>query len=126
MDKSRRPWNGATLLGDDRFLKGRLRYRAFLRRESDTDGLSVANAGICTEEGFCATFIRCFGVITLAVGGIRDLGLDVIPDSTPSPDHPCDHAVITGLPFKNINPVDAEYIATALVDKVLRIWERKA
>ncbi|MDQ3705210.1 MAG: hypothetical protein M3437_08325 [Chloroflexota bacterium] len=136
MDEPRRPWGGATRLDPDvlvyralwdaRHLKGHLRYRAFIRKEKDKDGLSIANASVCSPEEFCATFIRCFGTFTLSVGGVRSVGLDVIPDTEPDAEHPCDHGAITGLPFQEINPEDAEYLATELKNQVLDVWDSKA
>jgi hypothetical protein len=85
----------------------RLSSAAFIRRPVDVDGLSVNIAGTCTPEQCMAQFRSCFGLATLHVGRVRDLGLDVVPDS---PDHAC----ITGVPYQHEDPAEAERIARLL------------
>src|SRR5437868_10025477 len=65
---------------------GRIQSAAFMRRSSDIDGLSVSIAAACSPEQCIAQFRACFGLATLHVGRIRNLGLDVIADT---PDHAC-------------------------------------
>lgn len=67
---------------------GELATIAFIRRLSDTDGLSVNTVSV---EGARNTTQRCFAVVSLHVGRVRNLGLDVVPDQP-------DHANITNLP----------------------------
>ena len=126
------PWGGATILTDDtqvhravlreRWLRGGIRYNVFIRRPSDTDGLSVSNPLACTPQQLCATFRECYGVLTLEVGAVRGVGLDVVPDIVPGPDVPCDHANIVGLPFQSEDPARAEFLATKLVGIVREVW----
>ena len=130
----RKPWGGADVLEDatrvHRVLKypsciskkdGKVNRKVFLRKLDEQDGLSVTNPLICTPEQVCATFSECFGTVTLQVGQIRGLGLDVIPDTEPSDEYPCDHALIIGLP-----PRDTDqniYIAESLANKLTSICE---
>jgi hypothetical protein len=50
------------------------------------------------------------------VGRIRDLGLDVVPDSP-------DHAYITGLPLQDDDPLNAERLARLLAGQA-RLLQR--
>ena len=61
---------------------------AFIRRPSDTDGLSVNTDSV---EGGRNALQNCYAVVSLHVGHMRNLGLDVIPNEP-------DHANITNLP----------------------------
>ena len=80
----------------------------FFRRPSkDIDGLSVHIAGSCSLEEIYASFNQCFGVVSLHVGHIRDIGLDVSQDSI-------SHANIIGLPYKEEDLVTAERLAGLL------------
>ncbi|HBK95956.1 MAG TPA: hypothetical protein DD001_00820 [Microcoleaceae bacterium UBA10368] len=53
----------------------------YLRKNPNKQGLSVNIAAHCSPEQCAARFRTCYGVACLEVGGIRGLGLDVIPDS---------------------------------------------
>ena len=131
-DQPRLPWNGAKELEDatliyravlrERYIKNGIRAANFIRRSSDTIGLSVNNPEACTPQQLCATFQECYGTLTLQVGRVRGLGLEVIPDTEPDPNILCDHANITNLPFQNDNPERAEVLATALVGLVEQVW----
>jgi hypothetical protein len=92
---------------------------AFLLRPRDeADGLSVTLASSCSAEEFSNTFNHCFGVATLHVGRIRDMGLDVEPDEDPA----CpDHAFITGLSLPHENAALAERIAGKLARHARRV-----
>jgi hypothetical protein len=84
----------------------------FIRRPStqefnDDDGLSLGIAELCPLDEFRQRFP--FGVFSLHVGHIRALGLDIIID----PEDPT-HALITNLPSREAQPVDAEFLADAL------------
>lgn len=79
---------------------------AFLRRPppQDDDGLSVnfESAASCAK-----TLRECFGVVSLHVGRLRDLGIDVRVDDAP-------HALIIGLPRTSDDPGRAEWLASQL------------
>lgn len=77
---------------------------AFLLRPNE-QGLSVSFD--CTPADCAAEFNRCYGVATLHVGRVRALGLDIIPDEP-------NHANITGLPYQDDNPAEAERLARQL------------
>jgi len=86
------PWGGVTELPAEtnvyravlreRYIKNGIRYKVFTRRDSDDDGISIYNASSCTKSQFCGAFDECYGVLTLQVGDVRDLGegLDVTPN----------------------------------------------
>lgn len=79
---------------------------AFRRRPSpaDDDGLSVD----AQSAASCASALReCFGVASLHVGRIRDLGLDVVVDAAP-------HANITNVPRDTDDRTESERRASLL------------
>src|SRR5438067_179712 len=77
---------------------------AFELRPDET-GLSVEiDDGRALEEIIASVPIRSHGAVTLHVGRVRDIGLDVIPDSQT-------HAEITRLPQVAEDPLLARYYA---------------
>jgi hypothetical protein len=79
---------------------------AFVRRPAPRDekGLSVD----VESPNSCHKSLRdCFGVVSLHVGRVRDLQLDVVPDQLP-------HANITGLPRQEDDRTEAEHLASEL------------
>ena len=123
-------WEGATRLDDstevaravldERWIRGGVRPGAFLRRDRDEDGVTVTNPQACTSEQLCNTFARCFGVLHIEVGKVRNLGLDV--QATDPASHVCDHASITGLPYKSQDPGLAEFLAGQLARLARLVW----
>jgi hypothetical protein len=87
----------------------------FLRKNRNEQGLSVNIASVCSPEECAAKFITCYGVASLNLGRIRDIGLDVIADS-PS------HANIIGLPYREDDPAKAERLARLLAKQSLIVW----
>ncbi|NER35921.1 MAG: hypothetical protein F6J93_18360 [Oscillatoria sp. SIO1A7] len=87
----------------------------FLRKSKNEQGLSVRMASACTPEEFAARFRNCYGIASLKVGGIRSLGLDVIPDS-PS------HAQILGLPYREDDRNRADRLAELLAKQSSIVW----
>ncbi len=95
---------------------GRVKADAyFLRKSKNEQGLSVNIARACSPEQCAALFNKCYGVASLNVGRIRDLGLDVMPDS-PS------HANITGVPYREDDPAMAERLAGLLAKQSRIQW----
>ncbi len=82
---------------------------AFLLREAEKNsGLSVFYS--LSNEACRAEFDPSYGVATLLVGGVQDLGLGVVPDEP-------HHANITGLPYEEENPDMAQWYAGRLADQ---------
>jgi len=84
----------------------RVQPAAFFRRPAprDEEGLSVDtnSARSCHQ-----TLNKCHGVVSLHVGRVRDLSLDVVADAPT-------HANIDGLPRREDNPAEAERLASRL------------
>jgi hypothetical protein len=99
---------------------GRIMAAAFLRRPestgNDLDGVSVSPAETCSVEDVRNAFNECFGVVSLHVGRVRDMGLDVAPDTLV-------HANITGLPAPDNDPVEAERLAGLLARQARIVWK---
>lgn len=96
---------------------GRVKADAyFLRKSRNEQGLSVRIASVCSPEQCAASFKNCYGVASLHVGRVRDLGLDVVPDS-PS------HANIIGLPYREDDPALAERLAGLLARQSRLQWQ---
>jgi len=86
---------------------------AFMRRATDETGLSVQIAAETNIPEFVSSFSFCSGLASLHVGRVRTLDLDVVPDDRP-------HALITGLPAKDEDPLKAEYLAGELAKQCRR------
>jgi hypothetical protein len=95
---------------------GRVEAGAYLLREKEKNrGLSVNIAAICSPQKCAGKFDKCFGVASLHVGRIRELGLDVVADKY-------DHAYIKGLPYKDDNLAEAERLAGLLAKQSRIVW----
>ena len=88
---------------------------AYLLRTKDA-GLSVTIASACSPEQCAAKFNNCFGVASLQVGQIRELGLDAVPDSA-------SHAQIVGLPQVKDDRNRAERLADLLAQRSSIVWQ---
>lgn len=86
-------------------------YFLRLRDGKLEDGLSICLGSKCIPDECCKHFNKRYGVVSLKVGFIRSLGLDVVPD--PLPNAP-EHALIMNVPDPFNNPIKAEYIAGEL------------
>ncbi|MCC3413640.1 MAG: hypothetical protein JGK24_30110 [Microcoleus sp. PH2017_29_MFU_D_A] len=87
---------------------------AYLLRPNEP-GLSVTIASVCSPEQCAAKFNNCFGVASLQVGQIRELGLDAVPDSA-------SHALIVGLPQVKDDRDRAERLADLLAERSRIVW----
>ena len=87
----------------------------FLREKEKNIGLSVSIARTCSPQRCAKKFSKCFGVASLNVGRIRDIGLDVVPDSL-------NHANITGLPYREDDRDRAERFAGLLARRSCVVW----
>ena len=89
-------------------------FYAYLLRQNEP-GLSVRIASACSPEQCAARFRKCYGVASLNVGEIRELGLDVVQDSL-------SHGNIVGLPYSGDDPQNAEKIARKLANQSRIVW----
>jgi hypothetical protein len=65
----------------------------------------------------CADFFRqCYGVASLEVGSVREIGLNVEQDSA-------NHANVMGLPHKEDDLAEAERLAGLLAKKSQIVWK---
>ncbi|NEU76532.1 hypothetical protein PI95_029470 [Hassallia byssoidea VB512170] len=96
---------------------GRVKAQAyFLRKNRNEQGLSVNIANASSPEQCASRFTNCYGVASLDVGRVRELGLDVVPDS-PS------HANIIGLPYREDDPATTERLARLLAKQSRIVWQ---
>jgi hypothetical protein len=97
----------------------RLLTSAFVLRPKksgrDLDGLSVVTSSV---DGCASALANCYGVVSLHVGSLRNLGLDIVPDDDT-------HAYITGLPFPDEDKLKAERLAGLLVKQSRFRWLRQ-
>jgi hypothetical protein len=90
----------------------KIKKQAFFRYDKDKRGISVTpDLAHCTDGLTGETF----GTIALPVGWVRDLGLDVIPDSPT-------HANIVGVPTRDQNRELAMHLADGLA-KIARVLD---
>jgi len=93
-----------------------LSFAYLLRTQINEAGLSVRIASVCSPEQFAAEFKKCYGVASLQVGQIRELGLDAVPDSA-------SHAQIVGLPQVKDDRNKAERLADLLAQRSSIVWQ---
>lgn len=93
---------------------GKVRKQAFFRMHKDTHGLSVSTTEDSCGEGLQDEF---YGTITLHVGRVRTLGLDVIPDSPT-------HANIQGVPMRDANDPVTDALARTLAEDLANMARR--
>ena len=79
---------------------------AFIRYPKDIDGLSI---DVVSPRSCVSVLNKHFGAASLHVGRVRTLSLDAIVDQHP-------HGLITGLPFRDVNPTEAEHFADSLAE----------
>lgn len=84
----------------------------YLRQRVNEQGISV---NFSIEQSLSA-LKNCEGVASLNVGGIRELGLNVVRDSS-------SHASIIGLPYREDNRPMADELALLLARQSLIVWE---
>ena len=87
---------------------------AYLLRPNEP-GLSVTIASVCSPEQCAAKFKNCYGVASIQLGQICELGLDAIPDSD-------SHAQIVGLPYVTDDRDRAERLADLLAERSRLVW----
>lgn len=92
---------------------------AFIRRAAPRDASGLSINYNCDSEHCRNSLKKCYGVVSLHVGRVRSLDLDVIPDEP-------QHGNITGLPRKEEDEVQAERLASALVRQARLIPPPKA
>lgn len=88
---------------------GKLKADAYFLRTNEP-GISVNIASVCTPQQCAQRFRKCYGIASLEIGLIREIGLDVEQDSS-------NHANIIGLPHKEDNLVEAERLAGLLAKR---------
>jgi hypothetical protein len=86
----------------------------FLR--ANEPGLSVNIASVCSPEQCARLFRKCYGVASLQVEHVREIGLDVEQDSI-------NHANIIRLPYRGDNLAEAERLAGLLARMSQLVWQ---
>ena len=94
---------------------GRVKADAYFLRVNER-GLSVNLASMCSPKQCASFFRKCYGVASLEVEGIRNVGLDVEQDSV-------NHANIVGLPYREDNLAEAERLAGLLAKQSQIVWQ---
>ncbi|MCI0490369.1 MAG: hypothetical protein L0229_27565 [Blastocatellia bacterium] len=96
---------------------GKIKPHAFRRRDADKKGLSVfIESNYSIEQCISSADFTCHAVGRLQVGAVRELELDVIPDSL-------HHANInTSLPFPEEDDDRRNYLANRLAERCERVW----
>jgi hypothetical protein len=94
---------------------GRVKADAYFLRLSEP-GLSVNLASVCSPEDCARLFRKCYGVASLQVGDVREIGLDVEQDAV-------NHANIMGLPHRDEDLAQAERLAGLLAKRSALVWQ---
>ncbi len=93
---------------------GRVTADAYFLRPNEP-GLSVNLADACAPEECARFFRKCYGVASLEVEAVREVGLDVVQDSV-------NHANILGLPDRDADWAQAERLAGLLARRSALVW----
>ena len=96
---------------------------AFVRRTAPKDEMGLSINHSCDPEHCRRSLSKCFGVVSLHVGHVRELTLDVVPDPSDYEKYDPQHGNIVGLPRTEMSDEDealAERLATKLV-KMARV-----
>jgi hypothetical protein len=96
---------------------GRVKADAYFLRANEP-GISVNLASVCSPEQCAGFFRRCYGVASLEVERVREIGLDVEQDSA-------NHANIVGLPYREDDLALAERLAGLLAKRSRIVWQPK-
>ncbi|MEA5552972.1 hypothetical protein VB713_18670 [Anabaena cylindrica UHCC 0172] len=94
---------------------GRVKADAYFLRVNER-GLSVNLASVCSPKQCAEFFRKCYGVASLEVKSVREVGLDVEQDSV-------NHANIVGLPYREDNLAEAERLAGLLARQSQVVWQ---
>jgi hypothetical protein len=94
---------------------GRVKADAYFLRVNEC-GLSVNLASVCSPKQCAELFRKCYGVASLEVKGVREVGLDVEQDSV-------NHANIVGLPYREDDLTEAERLAGLLARQSQIVWK---
>jgi hypothetical protein len=94
---------------------GRVKADAYFLRVNER-GLSVNLASVCSPKQCAELFRKCYGVASLEVKGVREVGLDVEQDSV-------NHANIVGLPYREDDLAEAERLAGLLARQSQVVWK---
>jgi hypothetical protein len=94
---------------------GRVKADAYFLRANEP-GLSVNLASTCSPQQCAEMFRKCYGVASLSVGDVRELGLDIEQDSV-------NHANVVGLPCREDDLAEAEHLAGLLARRSYLVWQ---
>jgi hypothetical protein len=94
---------------------GRVKADAYFLRASEP-GLSVNIASVCSPSQCARLFRKCYGIDSLEVGRVREIGLDVEQNSR-------NHANIVGLPHREDKLAEAERLAGLLAKRSHVVWQ---
>jgi hypothetical protein len=94
---------------------GRVKADAYFLRLNEP-GLSVNIASVCSPEECARCFRKCYGIASLEVGDVREIGLDVEQDAV-------NHANIVGLPYRDEDLARAERLAGLLARRSALVWQ---
>jgi hypothetical protein len=84
--------------------------------QSNEPGLSVNLASRCSPQQCAEMFRKCYGVASLNVGDVREIGLDIEQDSL-------NHANVVGLPYREDDLAEAERFAGLLARRSSLVWQ---
>lgn len=94
---------------------GRVKADAYFLRANER-GLSVNLASACSPQQCAALFRQCYGVASLSVKGVREVGLEVEQDAV-------NHANVVGLPYRADDLTEAERLAGLLARQSQVVWQ---
>ncbi|MDD1414290.1 hypothetical protein MEN41_06390 [Dolichospermum sp. ST_con] len=94
---------------------GKVKADAYFLRVNER-GLSVNLASVCSPKQCAELFHKCYGVASIEVAGVREIGLDVEQDWA-------NHANIINLPYRENDLAEAERLAGLLARQSQIVWK---
>ncbi len=94
---------------------GKVKADAYFLRVNEL-GLSVNLASVCSPIQCAELFRKCYGIASLEIARVREIGLDVEQDSL-------NHANIRGLPYREDNLAETERFAGLLAKQSQAVWK---
>lgn len=108
------------------FQDGQVLANAFHRRDTDNPGISV-DYDVEVPGGCGKTLNKKYAVVSLHVGHVRELGLDVVISPESDPEYKT-HADITGLPLASSENVAdilvKEQKSAKLAEQARTVWTK--
>jgi hypothetical protein len=109
----RKQWINKQWINED---TGQVKQMLAYFLQAKEPSLSVNLASQCSPQQCAEMFRKCYGVASLKVGDVREIGLNVEQDSV-------NHANVADLPYREDDLAEAERLAGLLARRSQLVWQ---